>query len=40
MIESKIKTKHIIAELSVTEKICLYNALYEDLAGKGIRGRH
>jgi len=38
MIESKIETKHIIAELSVTEKICLYNALYEDLAGKGIEG--
>jgi hypothetical protein len=38
MIESKIKTKHIIAELSVTEKICLYNALYEDLAGKGTEG--
>jgi hypothetical protein len=38
MIESKIETKHIIAELSVTEKICLYNALYEDLAGKGTEG--
>jgi hypothetical protein len=38
MIESKMETKHIIAELSVTEKICLYNALYEDLAGKGIEG--
>ena len=38
MIETMIETKHIIAELSVTEKICLYNALYEDLAGKGIEG--
>ena len=38
MIDAKIETKHIIAELSVTEKICLYNALYEDLAGKGIEG--
>jgi hypothetical protein len=38
MIESKIETKHIIAELSVTDKICLYNALYEDLAGKGTEG--
>jgi hypothetical protein len=38
MIESKMETKHIIAELSVTEKICLYNSLYEDLAGKGIEG--
>ena len=36
MIESKIETKHIITDLSVTEKICLYNALYEDLASKGI----
>lgn len=36
MIESKIETKHIINDLSVTEKICLYNALYEDLASKGI----
>jgi len=33
-----IETKHIIAELSVQEKICLYNALYEDLASKGIDG--
>ena len=33
-----IETKHIIAELSVQEKICLYNALYEDLANKGIDG--
>ena len=38
MIESKIETKHIITDLSVTEKICLYNALYEDLAAKGIEG--
>jgi hypothetical protein len=33
-----IETKHIIAELSVQEKIFLYNALYEDLANKGIDG--
>jgi len=33
-----IETKHIIAELSVQEKIFLYNALYEDLASKGIDG--
>jgi len=33
-----IETKHIIAELSVQEKICLYNDLYEDLASKGIDG--
>ena len=36
MIDTRIETKHIIAHLSVTEKICLYNALYEDLASKGI----
>jgi hypothetical protein len=38
MIDTRIETKHIIAELSVTEKVCLYNALYKDLASKGIGG--
>ena len=38
MLNTMIETKHIIAELSVQEKICLYNALYEDLASKGIDG--
>jgi hypothetical protein len=38
MIDTRVKTKHIIAELSVAEKVCLYNALYKDLASKGIGG--
>jgi hypothetical protein len=38
MLNTMIETKHIIAELSVQEKIFLYNALYEDLANKGIDG--
>ena len=38
MLNTMIETIHIIAELSVQEKICLYNALYEDLASKGIDG--
>ena len=38
MLNTMIETKHIIAELSIQEKIFLYNALYEDLAGKGIDG--
>jgi hypothetical protein len=38
MIDTRIETKHIIAELSVAEKVCLYNALYKDLASKGIGG--
>ena len=33
-----MSAKELVNNLSITEKIEIYNCLYEDLAGKGIGG--